>query len=222
MTHGSDDTRQRLLESAGEVFAEKGFQAATVREICSQAGANLAAVNYHFGDKERLYIEAVQHAHCSWTDEAPFEWQPDSPPAERLREHIRRMLGHMLDDRRPAWHSLLILREMARPTQACAAALERLIRPKMDLLAEVLAELLPAETPPTTLHLVTFSVVSQCLFYRTQNPLAVLLVGEEEYRTYDVARLTDHITRFSLAALGHGSPAHAVPWGDKGAELPNK
>ena len=220
MTHGSDDTRQRLLESAGKVFAEKGFQAATVREICSLAGANLAAVNYHFGDKERLYIEAVQYAHCSWTDEAPPEWLPDSPPAEKLREHIRRMLNHMLDNRRPAWHSQLILREMAKPTQACVAALEGLIRPKVDLLEEVLSELLPAQTPATTRHLVTFSVIGQCLFYRAENPLAVMLVGEEEYRTYDVARLTDHITRFSLAALGHENPADALPPGDEGAELP--
>ena len=48
------NTRQRVLEAAGEVFAERGFRAATVREICQRAKANLAAVNYHFGDKERL------------------------------------------------------------------------------------------------------------------------------------------------------------------------
>ena len=56
-----DDTRERLLEAASRVFAEKGYEKATVREICTAAKvSNLAAVNYYFGDKERLYIESVK------------------------------------------------------------------------------------------------------------------------------------------------------------------
>ena len=57
--------RAQLVQVGREVFAEKGFQAATIREISSRAGANLAAVNYHFQGKDRLYIEAVRHAHCA-------------------------------------------------------------------------------------------------------------------------------------------------------------
>ena len=57
------NTRQSLLEAAGEVFAKKGFWSATHEEICSRANANLAAINYHFGSKENLYVEAWKHSY---------------------------------------------------------------------------------------------------------------------------------------------------------------
>ena len=57
-----DETRHKLIEAAGEIFAEAGYQNATVREICARAGANVAAVNYHFGDKMGLYTELLKTA----------------------------------------------------------------------------------------------------------------------------------------------------------------
>src|ERR1700761_5661167 len=56
-------TRQRLLEVAGQVFAEKGFDRTTGKEICEQAGINTAAVNYYYGGIEGLYTAVVQEAH---------------------------------------------------------------------------------------------------------------------------------------------------------------
>ena len=56
-------TRRRLLEAAGQVFAEKGFDRATGKEICARAAANTAAVNYHFGGMEGLYVAVVREAH---------------------------------------------------------------------------------------------------------------------------------------------------------------
>ncbi len=87
-----DDTKARLIEAAGEEFGEKGFLAATVRAICARAGANLAAVNYHFGDKDRLYEQALLEAFraCAVGDMEPPSIGAD--PAVCLREHIRRFL----------------------------------------------------------------------------------------------------------------------------------
>ena len=58
-TNDIDTTRERIADAAGEIFAERGFDGTTVRDICQRAGANIAAVNYYFGDKQRLYLEAL-------------------------------------------------------------------------------------------------------------------------------------------------------------------
>ena len=74
---------------------------------------------------------------------------------------------------------------------------------------EDLAELLP-DVPKDRRNLIAHSIVGQCVFHRLAQPIVALLVGEEEYRTYDVDRLADHIVAFSLAALGLGPPIGTV------------
>src|SRR3954466_1210190 len=55
-------TREQLLENAGQVFSEKGYDGATGKEICERCGANAAAVVYHFGGMESLYREVLPEA----------------------------------------------------------------------------------------------------------------------------------------------------------------
>src|SRR5580658_4493065 len=87
-------TRARLIESAGHVFAEHGFQAATVRDICTRAGANIAAVNYHFRDKAGLYLAVLRH---SMTAGASHPEPRDAAAlAETPEEALRLMIAAML------------------------------------------------------------------------------------------------------------------------------
>jgi AcrR family transcriptional regulator len=202
----AEETRQRLLDAAGETFAEKGFTGATVRGICRRIDANIASVNYHFGDKEQLYVEAVKAAHCGRVLSPP-DWPPGTLPADKLRHFIRTMLENILDPGRPAWHARLMMREMAEPTAACAAVVDAFIRPMAVHLMEMVGEILPPGTNPVDLHLACFSIVGQCLFYKVHKPIIVHLVGAAEYAGYDVDRLAEHISRFSLAALGVNATA---------------
>ena len=55
--HEAEDTRDRILASSRKLFAEKGFDATSVRDITTDAGCNVASVNYHFGGKDKLYLE---------------------------------------------------------------------------------------------------------------------------------------------------------------------
>src|SRR5260221_3762595 len=153
------NTKQRMISTAGEIFAEQGFRAATVREICARAKANVAAVNYYFGDKMGLYVETVQAAHCAPTELMNHEWPAGVDPEDKLRFFIEQMLTHLLDDRRPAWHARLMMREMAEPTEACVKLVEAYIRPLAEKLRGILGEMLPATTPDAERWLIGASII---------------------------------------------------------------
>ncbi|MEZ0264937.1 MAG: TetR/AcrR family transcriptional regulator, partial [Phycisphaerae bacterium] len=92
-------TRDRLVEAAGEVFAELGFRAATIRDISTRAGANVAAVNYHFGDKQALYTAVLRYAHGCAIEKYPPDMglPPTAAPAKRLEAFVRSFLLRLLD-----------------------------------------------------------------------------------------------------------------------------
>ncbi len=205
MTAKHDETRRRLLEAAGEVFADKGYRAATIREICRRAKANIAAVNYYFGDKQGLYVAVVGYAHGKEEGLPLPECDSIAPPEDRLRGFIEQVLSTHFEEKGPPWRARLMIREMAEPTEACAALVDAYVRPRAELLHEILGELLPPETSEADRHLVAFSIVGQCLFHRARNPVAEMLSNGLS-RQFDVKRLADHITRFTLAALGRAEP----------------
>jgi AcrR family transcriptional regulator len=196
-----DDTQERLLNVAGQVFAEKGYEAATVREICRLADANVAAVNYYFRDKERLYIEAVKSACQRQAEQVPLPaWPSGTPAPTKLRDFIHTFVRRMVDGGQPEWQRQLFLREMAHPTGACAELVRDVIRPNAEVLGQILGELLP-DTPEPKRWLIGFSIVGQCLFYRLAQPVVAMLVGEQAHRRLDANLLADHIAQFTLAAL---------------------
>lgn len=201
----ADDTKQRLIDAAGEIFADKGYEAASIRDICQRADANLAAVNYHFGEKRQLYVAAVRHAQCCRQEDVPFpEWPAEMPGVDRLRAFIETMFARMLAGDRPRWHLEIMLRELARPTEACAAVVEDYIRPMADTLRGILRDLLPDEMSEEQRWMIGFSVVGQILFYYVHQPIIRLLIGHAGVQPMPLEHLVDHVTRFTLAAIGAG------------------
>jgi AcrR family transcriptional regulator len=200
--HETSDTRDRVLAAAGPVFAEKGYRDATVREICTRAGVNVAAVNYYFGDKERLYVESLKQAHRMRAERVPLPtWKPDTPAGRRLRDFIKTLLVRMLEESSASWQAQIMLREISQPSGACEELVREFIRPHFELLQSILDDLLPVDVPPARRHLIAFSIVGQCLHYRVAGNVVRLLVEPEEFNRLDPDRLADHITEFSLAAL---------------------
>ena len=203
MDSSNRETRLRLLEAAGEVFAEQGFRRATVREICSRADANIAAVNYHFGDKEKLYIAALQH----WLGEALRKFPPDgglppsAPPEQRLHAFIRSWLFRMLGKGMPAWHGKLMAREMSEPTAGFDTILAESARPMANRLSGIVAQLLGPGASERTVRDCALSVAAQCCFYRHAHEMIKRLFPDHNHGADEIEHLSDHITRFSLAAI---------------------
>src|SRR5215831_6348182 len=85
------ETRRRLLDTAACLFAERGFNKVSVRDICKQAGANVAAVNYYFRDKWGLYREILQGLvdYSKHTRELAHDASVGRPPEQRLHHYIR-------------------------------------------------------------------------------------------------------------------------------------
>jgi TetR/AcrR family transcriptional regulator, regulator of cefoperazone and chloramphenicol sensitivity len=196
-----DDTRERLLLAAEEVFAAKGFEAASVRDILKLANVkNIAAINYYFGDKERLYIETVKNADTCCTADIPFPaWPQGTPPEQKLRDFIHTFLQRIFQpQRRTAFQ--LMLREMTYPTQACLEVVEQYIRPIAQVLGGILEELLP-QLPEQKQFMIAFSIVGQCLHYRLNRAVSATLMGPEKFDELTVDILAEHISEFSLNAI---------------------
>ena len=196
-----DDTRQKLMNYAGEIFSAKGFESTTVREVCQAAGVNIAAIHYHFGDKERLYLECVKHAHCQH-GMIDFDWPNGTSSQEKLTTMVTHMLTMMLATDPPAWQIELMMRELARPTAACRVLVEEFISPVFTQLLAIVSEMLPAETPLLSRQQTAFSVVAQCLLYRYHRPIGQLLIGEEQFqRLLNVDTVARQIVAFSLGGI---------------------
>ncbi|MBI5443404.1 MAG: CerR family C-terminal domain-containing protein [Deltaproteobacteria bacterium] len=194
------ETRERLLEAAGEIFAERGFRAATTREICKRAGANVAAINYHFRDKERLYEEVLQFAHGQAPEPLP-QLREGGGPEERLLAFVEWFLFRCLGEGRPAWHLKLLLREMAEPSPALAPLVESELRPIFEALEMICREVLAEGASPRAVSLCARSILGQCIYYRVAQPILARLVPEQRYGPEDIRALARHVSSFSLGGL---------------------
>jgi len=196
-------TKQRLLEAAGELFAERGFRNTNVRDICRRASANVAAVNYHFRDKEGLYAAVFQYAGaCAIRVDEPGNGTGGArSPEQRLRGFIRGLLDSFFDGGRPAWLMKLVALEMIEPTRLLDTLVEERIRPDYTRLKSIVRALMGRRFDETAVGLCAFSIVGQCTFYRHNRSVVARLCPGQTYGPEEIERLADHITAFSLGAL---------------------
>lgn len=197
-------TKERIFEIAGPVFAEKGFQGTTVRELCIKASVNVASINYYFGDKQNLYTELVRHAQQKCEAQHPLPtWNGETPPEQRLFELIRTLLLQLSVADTAPWEVQLLMREVLYPTRSGSQVANDYFSSFFRILLESIETLSPNEMAYEQLAGYGISVLSQCLIYRYghQTLLQIAPACLGEHGKPDVERLAKQIAEFSLAAI---------------------
>lgn len=206
MTHASvqaTDTKERLIEAARRLFAERGFAKVTVRDITADAHANLAAVSYHFGDKMGLYKAVLaQGIEIARELNADTMLPRDQYPAEeRLRHYVRHYLPHIVRADRRVWFHRIMRHEMADPTSAARWYVDQSIMPRIEYLLAVMRELLGEAATDDRVNRCTASLQAQCLFY-LPDPFKTAVFGDWQPKSDEAIReMAEHIAEFSLAGV---------------------
>lgn len=198
----SDPTREKLLGVAGRVFADRGYQAATIREICLRAAANVAAVNYHFGGKLGLYTEVLQESvRAAQIEAVQNALDQNAPPEDILRAVIRARLRGVCRGDLPDWHFRILAHELAQPTPALRQLINKVARPIYKRLLELIGGMIGLPPNDDKTRLCANSVMGQILTYVLAGPLLAGVWPELKMTPEQVERIADHIADFSLSYL---------------------
>jgi len=200
---GAAKTPKSLLAAASEVFAEKGYRDATIVEICERAKANVAAVNYHFGDKETLYTEAWRHSFSESVKVHP----PDggvsdaAPPEERLRGQVVALLRRIADEDNREF--FIVQKELANPTGLLNKVIRVELRPLQERMEILIRDLLGPHVSDMQVRFCEISIISQCI-----NPMVVRKRHRERREDKDsppgvddIEVYSKHVVEFSLAGI---------------------
>lgn len=193
-------TQKRLLAAASEEFAEKGYRETTISEICKRAKSNVAAVNYHFGDKETLYTKAWRHAFYESLKLYPPDGgvSSEARAEERLRGRVTALLRRIMSPKSKEF--LIVLRELATPTGLLNEVTRKDLQPLRDKMEALIRELLGPDASPTQVRFCAVAVVSQCVI-----PMLMATMererGEMKTNFPGIDSYADYVVRFSLAGI---------------------
>jgi AcrR family transcriptional regulator len=199
------ETRQKLLVAASEIFADKGFWETTNADICQKADVNTASVNYHFGSKENLYVEAWKYSFEKSIKNHPPDGGVSSKAAvrERLRGRILSIMQRVAD---PQAHDFEIVhKEMANPTGLLSETIEKALAPLERDFKSTLRELLGTNTGEQQIGFCHMSIMSQCfgpmLHLRRRQAEPSIPRPKDLPLDFNMEELADHITQFSLIGI---------------------
>jgi len=197
-------TKARLLLAAREIFAVRGAREATVRDICAKASANVAAVNYHFGGKDKLYMAVLM----DFLEQAQAKYPvsmglgPKTQPEDRLKAYIRSLLHRLMGDGDPINErlGLLLTAEFIEPSESFSIVAERYIMPQHEVLLGILRELMP-RADERSIHLCAAGVSGHCLLIDNAKQHIRNLCPEMALENLGVELVADFVHRYAMAGI---------------------
>ena len=200
---GAQDKRQRLLEAAGEVFAQRGYRGATIQEISQRAKANIASVNYHFRDKESLYREVFRYA-MSQARGRYLAYPSDAAerrPAQRLRQELRRNLKSNFSADREPWLAMLFFREMLEPSGVFETLVEENLKPYQQQMESLLREVVGPQVDEHSIRFSAFVTIAISGYFYNVQQYIKRLYPEERFSGESSDELADLIARFVVGGI---------------------
>lgn len=196
-------TKERLIEAACPIFAEKGYHETTVAEICEAAGANIAAVNYHFGDKESLYDAVWRRAFAITASTYPIDaGLPEKPTLEDyIFAYASAMLHRIFSEDEAGLFPKLLSHELAGPTLALEKIARDALFPQGRHLRAVIAPALGENPDEQTVCRCMHSVTGQCAFFNVSRGLREQVIGSKTMTEEEIQQHARHIARFSVGGL---------------------
>ena len=209
MDTSQHDVKVSIIRSAGKIFAEKGFRAATVRQICTRADVNVAAINYYFGNKKKLYASVLSHYKDEAYDKYPLNYgiNPHDSPALKINSFIRTMMLRIFEEGNTPWFGKLLLRELIEPTGGLDILIKNVFRPSFSILAKLVEEAMGQNATPRSVYLCTMSIFGQCLYFSNSPSITRQMLKRKKISLQEIDALARHISRFSLAALEYYTQA---------------
>ncbi|MDQ8183532.1 TetR/AcrR family transcriptional regulator [Pelagicoccus sp. SDUM812005] len=194
----SQSTRDRLLEAAKTVFAEHGFEGATVQMIATAAGANIAAINYHYGSKAELYAKyVVGHLEASMGRMPRLSDDPGDPEGQ-----LRRLVAWFFERFRPDSPLRRLNQDMsAMKGDFAETILETVIKPEFENCSEFVRALLPAKAPEEKVRNWVKSIISLCTGPLHSAHLYPLLFPGAPFDASEVSRQAEHVAQAILDGL---------------------
>jgi TetR/AcrR family transcriptional regulator, regulator of cefoperazone and chloramphenicol sensitivity len=199
----SQTTRDRLLEAAGQVFAEKGFSGATGKEIAELAGTNSAAINYYFGGVDELYSAVIQEAknRLVRTEDVIAAVAGKTDAREKGEAILRLMVRGITSPAISSWAIRVLGREIVSPSSALEPMWKD-VRFRIGIARGIVAELmgLPEDHPAVTRGII--SVIGPCLMLLIYDRrLFRRLFPDFGFSTEDSEAIAQQFMQFATAGL---------------------
>jgi TetR/AcrR family transcriptional regulator, regulator of cefoperazone and chloramphenicol sensitivity len=212
-----DRTRQRLIEVAGALIADRGVDRVTGKEICAKAKVNAAAINYHFGGFQGLYASVLCEAHrrLATVESLRAAVAGTTDPTRKLEAIFRPFVTSVLGPVSSSWVVQVLGREIANPSAAFKVLRQREVLPKVDIVKHTVAELMGLPVSHPSVARGCLSVMAPCLM--------LVIAGRRTIRTIlptfgfapeNAETVVRHMVQFALAGLS------AVADDVRGAESP--